>query len=386
MALQRPLESVLDDDLISGLADIAGQARRVEADLVAHIAEVDFRRLYARYACPSMFVYATRVLHLAEGEAFRRIRVARASRRHPLLLEMLADGRLHVSGIALLVPILTTENCDRLVSLAIHKTKREIEKLVAEVCPRPDVPSVMRKLPERSAAPICGEPRSATPVELVPGTALESAPALPSLPRPVSTSVPVVEPLAPERYKIQFTAGEDLHEDLERLRALLRSEIPDGDLGAIVGKAVRELRRRLEARRFAQTNAPRKTSVPVEATPSSRYVPAAIRRTVYERDGGQCRFLDPQGTRCPERHYLEYHHRYPFGLGGGHDLDNIRLMCEPHNRYLAEIDYGKEAIGRHIDRRMRARASGGREDEEPTVPGTSAGSDGIPVTQRSVGS
>jgi hypothetical protein len=174
MALQRPLESVLDDDLISALAGIAGQARRIEADLVAHIAEVDLRRLYARYACPSMFVYATHVLNLAEGEAFRRIRVARASRRHPILLEMLADGRLHVSGIALLVPFLTPQNRDQLLSLAVHKTKREIEKLIAELNPRPDAPSVMRKLPERPAAPTCGESPAATSVQLVPGTPLES--------------------------------------------------------------------------------------------------------------------------------------------------------------------------------------------------------------------
>jgi hypothetical protein len=283
MALQRPLECVLDDDLISALAGIAGQARRIEADLVAHIAEVDLRRLYARYACPSMFVYATHVLNLAEGEAFRRIRVARASRRHPILLEMLADGRLHVSGIALLVPFLTPQNRDQLLSLAVHKTKREIEKLIAELNPRPDAPSVMRKLPERPAAPTCGESPAATSVQLVPGTPLESPPGLVSLPRPVSGPVPVVEPLSPERYKIQFTAGADLHDDLDRLRALLRSEIPDGDLAAIVGKAVRELRQRLERRRFALTKAPRKTSVPAEATPSSRYVPAPTRRTVYER-------------------------------------------------------------------------------------------------------
>src|SRR5262245_7406069 len=173
MALQRPLESLSDDDLVCRLAGLAGQARRVEADLVAHIAEVELRRLYARDACPSMFAYCTRVLHLAEGEAFRRIRVARASRRHPVLLEMLADGRLHVSGIAVMVPFLTAENRERLLSLAIHKTKREIERLVAVLHPRPDVPSTVRKLPERPAAPT----RSDEPGELVPGTAHDSSPA-----------------------------------------------------------------------------------------------------------------------------------------------------------------------------------------------------------------
>ena len=45
MALQRPLESLPDDALLAGLASVAGHARRVEVDLVVHIAEVDIRRL-----------------------------------------------------------------------------------------------------------------------------------------------------------------------------------------------------------------------------------------------------------------------------------------------------------------------------------------------------
>jgi hypothetical protein len=356
MALHRPLESLSDDQLLSGLAGVAGQARRVEVDLVRHIAEVDIRRLYLREACPSMFVYATRVLHLAEGEAFRRIRVARASRRHPVLLEMLADGRLHVSGIAVLVPILTAENRDWVLSRAVHKSKREIERLVAEVCPRPDAPSVMRRLPETPASP-----SPAATAELIPGTPLDSSPAPVSAaaPRTVPVPAPVVEPLSPARYKIQFTAGEELHGDLERLRTLLRHEFPDGDLGAIVGRAVRELRKRLEARRFAQTSAPRKSLTETSTEPSSREVPAAVRRAVYLRDESQCRFLDGQGRRCPERHALEYHHREPFGQGGDHDVTNVCLMCGPHNRYLAELDYGKEVMSRYIQL-------------EPAFPGTSS--------------
>jgi hypothetical protein len=49
-----------------------------------------------------MFVYCLEVLHLSEPETNLRIVVARAARRHTALLEMLRDGRLHLSGIALL--------------------------------------------------------------------------------------------------------------------------------------------------------------------------------------------------------------------------------------------------------------------------------------------
>jgi hypothetical protein len=83
------------------------------------------------------------VLHLSEAEAYLRIAAARAAREHPLLLTMLADGRLHLTAIAKLGPHLTLENREALLERAAHRTRREIEELVAEISPRPDVPAVM---------------------------------------------------------------------------------------------------------------------------------------------------------------------------------------------------------------------------------------------------
>ena len=120
----------------------------VASELIAHIGEVDQRQLWARYAS-SMFSYCTEALNLAEHEAYLRIKVARASREHPVLLEMLADGRLHLSGIVVLRPHLTEANRETLLSRAANKTKRQIEELIAELFPKPDVPTTIRKLPER---------------------------------------------------------------------------------------------------------------------------------------------------------------------------------------------------------------------------------------------
>jgi len=66
----RPLAALSDDDLLRRLAEILAPSRRVETDLVLHIAEVDERRLYAREAFPSMFAYCTQALHLSESEAY----------------------------------------------------------------------------------------------------------------------------------------------------------------------------------------------------------------------------------------------------------------------------------------------------------------------------
>src|SRR5262245_59466641 len=141
------LGSLSDDALLCRLRELVSHSRRVEADLVAHIGEVDARRLFARFAFSSMFAYCTEGLHLSEAEAYRRITVARASRQHPVLLERLRDGSLHLSGIALLVPILTAENCASVLKRATHRTKRQLEELVAELSPRPDAHSLIRKLP-----------------------------------------------------------------------------------------------------------------------------------------------------------------------------------------------------------------------------------------------
>ena len=109
----------------------------------------------------------------------------------------------------------------------------------------------------------------------------------------------------------------------------------------------REAQEGSKARRFARTQAPRKTLSQIETSPTTRQIPAAVKRAVCERDGGQCSYEDEQGRRCTAREGLEFHHLRPFGHGGDHSVDNVALVCKCHSGYLAEIDYGREAIARH---------------------------------------
>jgi 5-methylcytosine-specific restriction endonuclease McrA len=164
-----------------------------------------------------------------------------------------------------------------------------------------------------------------------------------------------VEPLSPARYQVRFTASTELREKLERLRALMRSSVPDGDLARIIDIAVTEKLQRLEAKRFGQTKAPRGDLAETDTTPSSRHIPAAVRRVVYERDGGRCAFRDKGGRRCERRHDLEFHHKHPFARGGDHSPANVTLMCGVHNTLLAEQDYGEDAMARF--RAAKARTS-----------------------------
>jgi hypothetical protein len=365
MPITHALQAVPDDELLRRLGELVSQSRRVEADLVAHIGEVDERRLFARQAFPSMFAYCTEHLHLSEAEAYRRITVARAARQHPEVLEALRNGRLHLSGLARLVPLVNADNCAPLLERASHLTTRQIEYLVAELAPRPDVPSAIRKLPQKRQGPplvAVQAPPLASAAVLFPGR-VEAQTAVPppnelvarrvvTLPPPSRTAF--VEPLAPARFKVQFTASAVLRDKLERLTALLRTEAPDGDLAAVIDRAVTEKLERLEARRFGKTVAPRKMQKEADTTGASRHIPASVRRAVRERDGEGCRFVDELGRRCTEKHWLEFHHRRPFAMGGDHWPDNIGMLCPQNNRSLAERDYGRAAIRRHLERGNRS--------------------------------
>jgi hypothetical protein len=296
-----------------------------------------------------MFVYCRKALGLSEHEAYLRIAVARATRKHPMLLEMLAEGRLFLSGIARLAPILTEANRETVLARAEGMSKREIEELLVELAPKEDVQATMRKLPERRKT---AEMQSDSSRQLVPERVESSAST--TTERPVSAphnmapkGPATVEPLAPARYKIQFTASAELKDKLERLRALMRSQVPDGDMAVIIEEAVTEKLERLEAKRFAKTKSPRKSLEDTDTSATSRHIPAAVKRAVYERDGAQCTFVGRDGRRCTERDRLEFHHRNPYGHGGRHSVGNIRLTCRAHNRYFAERDYGKEVMARY---------------------------------------
>jgi len=97
-----------------------------------------------------MFAYCTVRLGMSEDEACRRIAVAQLARRFPVLHERLAGGAISLSVAVLLKQRLTDANCAQLVRAVSGKTVARAREVLAAWFPQPDVPSSIRKLPERS--------------------------------------------------------------------------------------------------------------------------------------------------------------------------------------------------------------------------------------------
>jgi len=151
---------------------------------------------------------------------------------------------------------------------------------------------------------------------------------------------PVMQPIAPQRFALQVTIDEELHEDLRYAQDLLSHDLPTADVAAVLKMAVKALVTQLEKRRFAATDKPR-TGQP-RPNSGSRKIPADIRRAVWKRDGGRCAYVSEDGHRCSERRFIEFDHELEVARGGEASVANVRLLCHAHNQLEAERTFGAE--------------------------------------------
>ncbi|HEX8907914.1 MAG TPA: HNH endonuclease [Anaeromyxobacteraceae bacterium] len=336
------------------LGELAGHERQLQVEFLLHLEEFDRRRAWAEAGYPSLWEWCLRVLHLREGAAGRRIAAMRVLRRLPTLAEPLRDGRLSLTTVTLLGPVLTEENWEEIVARAAYLTKAETEHLVVSLQPRTAPKEGLRLLRPSSAA---SSPSSAAlPRETPPPQ--QEPPALMNppdrgcspereLPRPASRAT--LEPMSADSYSLRATVDSDFKKDLEQLKALLAHKFPDGDLGAVLHEAVRcaldkHGRRKgtVEPSRTRKSPPPKERGAGEKARPPSRDpIPAAVRREVWRRDRGQCAWQSHDGHRCASTWKLELDHIVPAALGGSSTVDNLRLCCRTHNQLHADHAFGR---------------------------------------------
>jgi hypothetical protein len=271
--------SLTDAELSKEVETRAARNREETSLLVASLAEFDARQLHVGMGYPSLYAYCTQHLHLSEHAAYTRIEAARTARRFPVALDMLATGELTLTTLTLLGRHLTADNHLLLLDAARHKTKREVESQVAEIDPRPEMDAVLY-------------------------------------------------PLSGGRCRLEVTLSTEAYDALRRLQELMRHTIPTGDPAVIVGSSLVAKLQQVERQQLAEVRRPR-NGLRISHT---RYVPAAVKRAIWRRDGSQCAFVGTAG-RCQERSLLQLHHRIPFAEGGAASADNLELRCRTHNVY-----------------------------------------------------
>ena len=283
------VRSLSNDDLLQSLVALVDRERSVLADVLLHLAEVEERGLALGLGYPSLYRYAVEELGYSEAAAYRRIRVARLVRTRPEILDGIRSGELNLATATVIAPHLDAH--PELAAKAKGKSKREVEREVARLCP---------------SSPRCEYS---------------------------------VRPVDGERLEVRATVPAEVGDKLEHAMELSRHA--GREVGQVLSRALDLYIAEVEKKRFAVTKG-RKARAPADRAT----VPARVKREVYARDDGRCTFVGANGHRCGEQGFLEFDHVTPVARGGKGSAANTRLLCRGHNVHEAKRVLGGALIER----------------------------------------
>ncbi len=337
--------------LTARLYEIRKAERSLLVEFLAYLGELDRRQLYLELGFSSTFAFLTDHLGFTRSAAFRRTTAARLVARFPSVCDYLADGRLCLTTLVELRDALEESCLGEILDRAAGRTEEQVRELVAALRPRPAPMDLLRRLPQPRSTPPAAVSAAPAPVPPAPAEPAVPAPA----PMPPARPAPRVEPISTELRVLRVTVGRAFVADLEAVRAALSHQIPDGNLEQVLHACLRHMMRACERRRRGAGRARATSREPAERDTGSRYVPASVRDEVWRRDEGRCTFVGTDGHRCGSTYKLELHHIRAFAKGGSPTVSNLTLTCAVHNKWLAEKDYGKEAIARAVAEARGAR-------------------------------
>ena len=407
-AITDTVAALSDRELLAQTSNLARVERHLQGAIIDHLAEIEARSLFLRRGYSSLFEYAVRELGYSDAAAGRRLAAMRLCADNPHTRERLRDGSLSLSAAAEL-------------QWAFDRQRRRVPPVAAPITPRADTPRA--DTPQAATTPAVAALPTEPPLvldavgrqKLVEEAAGKSTRQVKQMLADVDPELAApadrVRPLGNGRYELKALIDAECQRGLEQLMGLLSHVDPRMTVGQLVGRLVREaLDRHDPSRRRPRTGSrpadahahatptpavdrrtaspPKQTARPaVSATSTAqtgpgcdghaapapksraagRAIPAAVKREVWQRDAGRCRYVDPHtGRRCTSRHLLQIDHVLPYALGGRSDPGNLRLLCHAHHRH------------RH---RSASAVSPTRNPEDPTRPWTS-GREGCGVTVR----
>lgn len=344
------LSSILSSELLAQTKKLVGEERNTLAQFLAHLAEVDFRKIHVDEGFSSLFSFLTRGLNMSEGGAVKRVRAARLGRQHPQVLAMIGTGEIHLTGASILYEHRDQTSFHALLSSCIRKTSKEIEVLLAKTFA---IQGPVRESIRLIAAPKMLNAQENSPIidagvfnpgntqtlfsESVPQTSKNEG----------AESNKFDENLAA---RIAITISKV---DLDRLNRLKQLS-PGDNLAKIFGDALAALLAQRDPaillKNPVKTLAKKSPSVTTQSIAknskgdngATRYIPKNVRREVYLRDNGCCTFTSANGQQCTARGRLEFDHIVPFALNGANDANNLRLRCKAHNLHHARAIFGSD--------------------------------------------
>lgn len=332
------LEKLSDDELHEKLLELAARERRITVEILEHLREVEFRRLYAERGYASLYEYCIRELKYSEGAAYRRISAMRALNDNPELADKIEQGQITVSVVSQAQSFLkeeykknnhyTKEDKSFLFELLKNKSARDVQAELRKISPTSIPRERMRQLTDDET-----EIRFVAQKELVQKIDRFKELAAPRL-RKDHTFARVVDEMADISIKRldRYSKNKD-----DEIAFAEESVLDDRFVDHRFNSLTKVARRRAS---------PTSEVTPQQSMKSKRYIPKDVRNFVWNRDQAMCTFVDKKtGQKCTSRFGIEFDHIVPFADGGrSDDVNNLRLLCRAHNQLHAIHSLGDLAL------------------------------------------
>jgi len=311
------LKHLSDKALHETLSSLAQSERNITLQVLHHLREVERRSLFAKLSYPSLFEYAVNELKYSASAAQRRISSMRLLKEIPELEAKVESGALPLSTLSIAQSFFRQEKTPltekrEILSTLENKSSRDVEKELVSRTSKPH-----RFVKEKI--------------------------------RPVSST----------HSELKFLVDDSFLKEIEELKTLLSHKMQNASLKDLMSfalkKALKELRMKADRGKKITEKLTEKiptsvvTSAAKQARKISRYIPAAVKRQVWQRDQGQCSF-STNGKRCCAKSNLEFDHIRPYALAGKATEDNLRLRCRTHNQLAAITIFGEHKMGKYLDR------------------------------------
>ncbi|HEX4922651.1 MAG TPA: HNH endonuclease [Bdellovibrionales bacterium] len=326
-----------ETELVDGLKARVQTERKITAEIIAFIREIDRRRTYLDHGVTSLFAFLTDVIGYSRSAAQRRLEAARLSDEIPQMHEALKSGELNLSHVSLLARALKQKEKEGATPVTATAKHELIEKLKGQSIEQSELIVTQELDLSLKTHDVCRYQKD------------ESI-----------------------RAEMTFTKSE--LSEIERAKSLLSHQLRNPELSELFMFLVRDLLKKRDplkkpVRRPPRAVSPRTTPDSVHTAQQDRdekinsfrtstkahfcksygnvytikknkraYIPSEIIRALHQRDR-TCRWIDPRtGNTCGSAYQLQCDHIVPLWAGGTNDADNLQLLCSAHNRLKYEFE------------------------------------------------
>src|SRR6266702_1588887 len=301
-------------------------------------------------------------------------RPAELVQRYPEVIEPLRQGKLCITSVVELAKVITPENRGEVVPRFFHASKREAKAVAAELrpaeaAPHRDVVTVPQlAAPAKAVTRLAVATSQATPGAVVqpdePRSEVTATPPYSQPAAPLPAARPdEVEPLTGDLRRFHTTVSKRFLAKLVAARDALSHSHPGADTETVLEAAL-DLLLAANDKKKGLVKKPRPSPARPSANP--RHIPAEVKRAVWTRDGGCCRWSLASGGVCGSTTRLELDHIVPIARGGTSTVSNLRVLCDFHNQHAARQVFGEAWMDQFTSRSRSA----SREEGAPGSPGS----------------